>query len=126
MIDRLRGVVIENKDALALMEQHDGPQTLHYCDPPYVLDTRSISNPYCKKGYKHEMTDDQHRTFAAFVRELKGAVIVSGYGCTLYDELFPDWRRVEIPAHADGARDRIEVLWLNREATSAGQALLIA
>ncbi|MEB5074311.1 DNA adenine methylase, partial [Pseudomonas aeruginosa] len=34
--ERLQGVVIENRDALALMEYHDRPNTLHYVDPPYV------------------------------------------------------------------------------------------
>ncbi|MBG7380625.1 DNA adenine methylase, partial [Pseudomonas aeruginosa] len=32
--ERLQGVVIENRDALALMEYHDRPNTLHYVDPP--------------------------------------------------------------------------------------------
>jgi DNA adenine methylase len=122
IIERLRGVVIENRDAAGLMVQHDTPETLHYCDPPYVFETRHEGNPYCKKGYRHEMTDEQHRSFAESVHELEGAVIVSGYACPLYDEdLFRDWSRVEIPAHADGARDRIEVLWLNEAAADAGQ-----
>ena len=127
VIDRLRGVVIECRDASAVMAQHDGPETLFYCDPPYVHETRHEGNPYCKKGYRHEMSDDQHRAFAATVRGLTGAVIVSGYACPMYDqELFPDWQRVEIPAHADGARDRIEVLWINDAAVGAAQGRLIA
>lgn len=126
-IDRLRGVVIENRLAADVMAQHDGSDTLHYCDPPYVLDTRSMANPYCKKGYRHEMLDDDHRAFGATVRGLQGFVVVSGYACDLYDkELFPDWRRVEIPAHADGARDRIEVLWLNERASHVAPSLFAA
>jgi DNA adenine methylase len=127
VIDRLRGVVIESKDALDLMPQHDGPNTLFYCDPPYVHETRHAGNPYCKKGYRHEMSDDQHRGFAAAVHQLEGMVIVSGYACPLYDqELFPDWDRIEIPAHADGARDRIEVLWVNEAAAGSGQSRMFA
>lgn len=114
IMERLRGVVIENKDAREVMLQHDGEQTLHYVDPPYVFETRSVGNPYCKKGYRHEMTDEQHRELAATLRELKGMVIVSGYACPLYDdELYAGWYRVERPALADGARPRTEVLWLN-------------
>lgn len=112
-IERLRGVVIENRDALDVMRQHDSPDTLHYVDPPYVWDTRSNANPYCKKGYRHEMTDDQHRAMAAVLHELRGKVVLSGYGCDLYDrELFKDWKRIERPALADGARPRTEVLWI--------------
>lgn len=112
--ERLRGVVIENKDASLVMLQHDSAETLHYVDPPYVLETRSMKNPYCKKGYRFELTDEDHRKLAVTLRELTGMVVVSGYACPLYDEeLFPDWQRVERNAFADGARDRVEVLWLS-------------
>ena len=129
IIDRLRGVVIENRDALEVMGRHDGPDTLHYCDPPYVHTTRSgLVRPGSGSavGYTHEMSDDDHRRFAAGVQSLTGMVIVSGYACDLYDhDLFRTWDRSEIPALADGARDRIEVLWLN-EAAANQQMRLIA
>lgn len=112
-INRLRGVVIESKDATEVIQQHDGQDTLHYVDPPYVHETRSKGNPYCKKGYKHEMTDDQHRELAAVLKTLQGAVILSGYRCPLYDELYAGWTRIERNAYADGARDRVEVLWIS-------------
>jgi hypothetical protein len=79
-------------------------------------------------GYTHEMTDDDHRAFAETVRELAGMVMVSGYACDLYDqELFVGWTRIPFAAHADGARDRVEVLWLNKSAAArTGQGRLIA
>lgn len=132
LVDRLRGVVIENKDAGEVMLQHDGPETLHYCDPPYVHCTRAgkigRSGSGGAVGYTHEMTDEDHRAFAAGVRGLAGMVIVSGYACDLYDqELFPDWDRIAFGAHADKAADRVEVLWLNDAAAAiSGQARLIA
>lgn len=110
-IERLRGVVIENRDAMEVMSQHDGPQTLHYVDPPYPHSTRSTGADM--KGYKHEMTDQQHRDLAAFLHTMTGMVIVSGYACDLYDkELYPDWKRVDFRALADGARERTEVIWM--------------
>lgn len=115
--ERLRGVVIENKDALEVIAQHDTPDTLFYVDPPYVLSTRKLKNPYCGKGYRFEMSDDQHRTLAGALHEVQGMVVLSGYASDVYDlELYADWERVEKPAHADGARDRLEVVWLNRAA----------
>ena len=114
LIDRLRGVVIENRDALRVMEDHDDPRTLHYCDPPYVHATRTKwGGNGARKGYLHEMTDEQHRELAAALSKLKGMVVVSGYPSSLYDELFKGWRRVERTALADGARERTEVLWMN-------------
>ena len=112
IVSRLQGVVIENKDALEIMLQLDGPDTLHYCDPPYVHSTRM----HGAHGYNYEMTDEQHRAMAAVLKQLQGIVVLSGYACDLYDlELFAGWIRTERPALADGARERIEVLWTNRE-----------
>lgn len=109
MIERLRGVIIENRDAKEIMTANDHTDTLHYVDPPYVLETRS----YCKGGYRHEMTNDEHRELAGFLKTLQGGVIVSGYACDLYDaELYVGWQRIEKATNADGARPRTEVLWM--------------
>lgn len=115
IVERLRGVVIENRDACEAMVQHDGHDTLHYVDPPYVLETRSMANPYCKKGYRYELDDEEHEELSATLHSLKGKVCLSGYPCPLYERLFSDWRRVDRSALADGALKRTEVLWMNYE-----------
>ncbi len=112
IIERLRGVVIENRDASKVMLTHDETTTLHYVDPPYVTETRNAGD-----DYRHEMTDAQHRELAAVLESLKGMVIVSGYHSPLYDEIFAKWERVERRALADGARERTEVLWLRNVST---------
>lgn len=118
--ERLQGVVIEHRPAAEIVTQHDSPETLHYVDPPYPISTRKKGNPYCGKGYRYEMTDDDHRALAKTLRELDGMVVVSGYPCALYDtELYADWTRIERHAYADGARPRTEVLWLNRTCDEA-------
>lgn len=58
------------------------------------------------------MSDEQHAELGGFLHTLKGAVIVSGYDCPLYEKLFAGWQRVEKQTHADGDRDRTEVLWM--------------
>ncbi len=110
IIERLRGVVIERRDATEVMLKHDAPATLHYVDPPYVHSTRCRVD--AARGYRHEMTDEDHRKLAQVLGSLKGMVIVSGYHSVLYDELFAGWRRVEKETHADGALERTEVLWM--------------
>ncbi len=118
MVERLRGVVIENKDALEVIRRHHGPETLFYCDPPYVWETRS-AHRVGGKGYSHEMTEKDHRNMAETLHGIEGKVVVSGYGCPLYDEeLFPEWFRVERRTMADGARERVEVLWINPAAAA--------
>lgn len=114
IIERLKGVVIENRDGLEICRQHDSVETLHYCDPPYVHTTRS-SKVHGHHGYSFEMTDEQHVEMAQALRELRGMVIVSGYDCELYRELFRGWTHVERASLADGARRRTEVLWINRQ-----------
>lgn len=112
IVDRLRGVTITNRDACEVMAGHDGPETLHYVDPPYVFATRTDD----AADYAHEMTDDQHRDLLAFLRTLKGKVMLSGYPHTLYDDALHDWRRIERKHLADGAKARVEVIWMNFEA----------
>jgi DNA adenine methylase len=109
VIDRLAGVIIENRDAREVMAAHDGPETLHYVDPPYVFDTRAD----LAKDYAHEMSDADHAGLLAFLRGLKGRVVLSGYPHPLYDAALAGWRRIEREALADGARKRTEMLWLN-------------
>lgn len=114
VIERLRGVVVESRPAMQLMADRDGPDTLHYVDPPYLPETRGLGNPFCSKHkYRHELTAGDHAELLAFLRTLRGAVVLSGYPSTLYDEALPDWRRITRAALADGARARTEVLWLN-------------
>lgn len=114
IIERLRGVVIENRPALDVMRQYDNPQALHYVDPPYVLETRG--KRCAGVVYSHEMEDSDHEAMAGVLRELEGMIIVSGYRCDLYDQLFAGWQRVERSTHADGAHDRIECLWISPNA----------
>ncbi|MEX3008343.1 DNA adenine methylase [Hoeflea sp. TYP-13] len=118
-VERLRGVVIENKNAIELMRQHDAPTTLHYVDPPYVHETRNLGNQYCvKHKYAHELSDADHRELLVFLDDLEGMVVLSGYPTPFYDQLLSKWHRVERVALADGARRRIEVLWINQSAWS--------
>jgi DNA adenine methylase len=118
MIDRLRGVTIEQRDALAVMEAHDGPQTLHYVDPPYLPETRDRGGDYA-----HEMTVEQHEALLSGLRTLEGMVVVSGYPSDAYDSSLSGWERRERAAYADGASPRTEVLWLNpRAALKSGTA----
>lgn len=102
--ERLKGVILENKDALVVMAQHDSPETLHYIDPPYIQSLRR------KNSYNHEMNDQQHVELIEFIKTLKGPVILSGYENELYNSL--GWKKVTKEARADGASKRTEVLWI--------------
>lgn len=111
-VKRLAGVVLENRDAIEVMEAHDSEDTLHYCDPPYVLSTRADQ----RSDYRFEMTDEQHLEFSQAVKNLSGMVVVSGYPSELYNELFSNWERFDKSTHADGAKKRTECIWVNSAA----------
>lgn len=104
--ERLSGVVIENRDAKEVMAQQDSLETLHFVDPPYVLETRGI-----KHGYRYEMTNADHAELLEFLKSLAGFVVLCGYENDIYKSL--NWQRVTRSTFADGARERTEVLWLN-------------
>lgn len=121
IIDRLRGVVIERAEAIRVMQRHDSVETLHYVDPPYPLDVRSRTHRRPGGGtYRHELTLDQHGRLLTALKGLTGMVMLSGYSHPLYEQELEGWRRIERRAHADGARDRTEVLWLNPAAAALG------
>lgn len=122
-VERLRGVTIENREAAACMLQHDRPETLHYVDPPYLGEVRS-GHPW-NNAYALEMRDEaQHRALADVLHGLEGMVVLSGYDGALYRELYAGWETHDLATHADGARPRVERLWLNEAAVRARVRLL--
>ncbi len=107
---RLIRVQIEHSSAKSVLERYDSPETLFYCDPPYVHSTRGDKN-----NYAIEMSDQDHRNLAEALRTRKGLVAISGYHCDLMDELYGDWYVIEGDAKTAHSvkRERVEVLWTN-------------
>ena len=64
--ERLRGVQIEHRPALDLIRRFNAGNVLIYCDPPYVLSTRS------GKQYRKEMTDGDHMELLEALRQHRG------------------------------------------------------
>lgn len=118
--ERLRGVIIEQRPAIDILQAHDSPRTLHYVDPPYTLGSRSdhaSKNP----SYRHEMSDTQHCELATVLHSLQGMVVLSGYRSALYDDLYGDWHRVDKTTQSGQRQSRIESLWIN----PAGQGRML-
>lgn len=125
LIERLQGVVIEQKPALEILDRFDGEDTIYYVDPPYLSETRSQGNRRrCGPGraswhvYQHELEDKDHLELLEKLRTVRGMVVLSGYPSPLYAELLPDWHGVSKAAYAGanlatGKAKRTEMLWLN-------------
>jgi len=119
-IRRLRGVIVEQRDACEVMRQHDAPTTLHYLDPPYVHETRTwMISGKGKGNYRYELDNAGHERLLETALDVQGMVLISGYPHKLYDDALAGWRREKTIAHADGARPRTEVLWINPQACAA-------
>ena len=105
-------VSITNDAALDVIREYDGPETLFYLDPPYVHSTRGSDN-----GYRHEMDLNDHGELIDLLKDIEGAVILSGYPSALYTLLLKHWQCIEFPAcvstHAGGTV-KTECLWLNQ------------
>jgi DNA adenine methylase len=109
IIERLRGVVIENKNAIEVIDQHDSDKTLFYVDPPYLFSVRDAGT-----DYRYEMSDQDHVELAEKLMTVKGSVIVSGYHSELYNKLYKGWTVREKLTYSDGDKNnpRTEVLWM--------------
>jgi DNA adenine methylase len=110
IVDRLKGVALENRDAFDLIRDFDSSRCVQYCDPPYVESTRKHG------GYRYEIDEDQHRELGRILNGLKSCVLVSGYPSALYDEVFRGWERHETDAFTvqnyGNSPFRREVLWV--------------
>ncbi|MBI2916597.1 MAG: DNA adenine methylase [Chloroflexi bacterium] len=107
---RLLRVQIENRPAVEVIRLYDSPDTLFYCDPPYVHSTRGDD-----KAYGFEMDEPAHRELAGALQHCRAKVAVSGYGCDLMDELYQGWRRYEAPPKTCHSVKQLrqEALWVN-------------
>jgi DNA adenine methylase len=93
IIARLQGCEVLCADWRVTLRRADGPDTLHYLDPPYVTSTRrEVGN------YAHEMTECDHRDLVGYLAsgDVRGMVIISGYRSPVYEPLeAAGWVRLE-------------------------------
>jgi len=125
VVDRLKRVRIENRDALVLFREfRNRPGTLVYLDPPYLAKRQG--------GYDHdENSEEFHEKLLKAAMKAKCMVFISGYASELYNDLLTakhGWRKRTIEAITKGNNgkcfSRTEVIWFNsvyREAKRTGQ-----
>jgi DNA adenine methylase len=110
--ERLLRVQFENRPAVDVIALYDSHETLFYCDPPYIHNTRGDKN-----AYGNEMTDKDHCNLADVLNAAKGKVAISNYQCELMDKLYhkPKWSKCVAPKKTNHATKgkRVEVLWTN-------------
>ena len=93
-------VQIDNKDFREIFKTYDTEDTLFYCDPPYIPETRRDKN-----SYNHEMTTEDHNDLVNILLNIKGKVLFSGYNHNTYKILEENgWKRKDFKTacHAAG------------------------
>ena len=114
VVERLRGVRVENRDACELMRMFvDRPATLVYLDPPY----------YTKRehGYVIDANDRSfHEDLLSECLKARCMLLISSYQNDLYDDtLTPEkgWAKSTIETHTRDTTGkdyaRTEFLWMN-------------
>lgn len=115
--ERFKSVIVENRDALQIIKDHDRADTLFFIDPPYVHDTRATGG----KAYRHEMTNQQHEDLLNLLLASQSKIILCGYPHPIYDDALSNWQRITCQSRAAGQSGsvmRTEVLWINPAADS--------
>lgn len=79
--ERLLCAQIENRCALSVIEIHDRPDAVIYCDPPYVASTRKDGS------YRHETDAAHHQQLVELIVTCEGAIALSGYPNDIYKPL---------------------------------------
>lgn len=91
---RFQRVVIENNDFRKVLEAWDSEETLFYCDPPYLMETRASGT------YDHEMHTEDHAALVDLLLRCRGSWALSCYDHRIYEPLARagakkyQWRKV--------------------------------
>lgn len=109
--ERLKGVSLENRDALELIAIHGRPGALMYVDPPYMAATR-----YGEQYADEFGTSDQHAALIDAPSTTCAAVVLSGYDHPLYRDSLTGWKSYRFGATNMRGGKRTEVVWTNYDA----------
>jgi DNA adenine methylase len=80
---------------------------LVYCDPPYMMETRS------RELYRFEMSDAHHVELLRVIKSLPCRVMISGYRTKLYFLDLASWNVTSFEAMTRGGHTATEYLWFN-------------
>lgn len=128
--ERLRGVALENADAMSVIERWDVPDCLIYADPPYAGPARTAPG----KGYRHDDPGLWDDLVAQLLKVEFADVVVSGYPCRQSERLEAEgWTRRDLRMRRtvqsrDGGALPLapEAVWLSPGIESAPMSLLAA
>lgn len=113
--NRLKNVIIENRDFEDLIKTYDRPSALFYVDPPYCE-----SEKYYNTNYSQFITDD-HKRLNSCLKAIKGRFILSYNDCDFIRDLYKYFnirkinRKNQLPASSANKTDFKEIIITNYE-----------
>ncbi len=122
--ERLRRVEIRNMDACEFIRRYDSPDAVFYCDPPYLHETRTVTN-----AYEHEMSAHDHERLLDTLAAIEGKFLLSGYPSAMYKDFAArhgwhcETRSIENKASSASEKPKMtECLWMNSTNAAAPSA----
>ncbi len=114
VVERLKNVRVENKNAIDLLENYiDRPATLVYLDPPYLGERTN--------GYNIDANDEEfHKSLLQVANKAKCMIFISGYDNKLYKTMLSKehgWEKKSIKTTtkdpSGNSHARTEIVWMN-------------
>lgn len=88
--DRLKKVIIENRDFQSIIKTYDREKTVFYLDPPYVASERYYNRNYCS------FSKDDHARLNTVLNGIKGRFILSYNDCGFIRNLYKDYNILSV------------------------------
>lgn len=105
------GTIVKNGDAISFLRSYKfkGDEFV-YCDPPYLMSTRSSK----RKLYRVEFGgDEEHKQLLFLLKSLPCMVAISGYWSELYADELKNWRSINYRTVKHSGEVVTEYLWMN-------------
>lgn len=103
---------ITNHSYEKCIDKIDFEKAFFYADPPYTKRSRKSFN-----DYRFEFTDEDHYNLSEKLKKIEGFAMISGYDCSLMNDLYKDFRKVKLRPRKNNIRSSMvqEVIWMNYE-----------
>lgn len=105
--ERLKNAQIENTEAIELIERYNDPNSLIYCDPPYLQELRK------RNIYSDEMGKAEHIALLETIKRSRSMVVISGYDNELYNSVLSGWNTDVKETTVQMGLRRTEKIWTN-------------
>lgn len=118
VLKRLEDITISCEDAITCIKRWDSPETLFYCDPPYLNTNMGHYKGFSQKDYQ---------ALCETLDNIKGSYVLSGYPLDLEPKSCQKKIKFNVIMKASRVsteedRKRIEVLWIRDQSNNMSMA----